>query len=154
MIELVSTIIIILCQTTWLRWLTLLLLTECSSHSTGTLDLFISSDLVLVLQWFFLHWDFLTILLPQFPLILLYIFLHQTTLLRWLTFLLSTECDFHNSALLDLSISSDLLFVLQLFSLHSEVLIILFSQFPLIFVLTQNEMPLSIAKLVTILVLI
>ena len=35
------------------------------------------------------------------------IFLSQTTLLRWLTFLLGFQIDSHNSALLDLFISSD-----------------------------------------------
>ena len=55
------------------------------------------------------------------------------TLLRWLTFLLGSQTDSHSPALLDLFISSDAGIVLQWFSLHWEILIILLSQFPLTF---------------------
>ena len=54
------------------------------------------------------------------------------------------DCDFHSLVLLDIFISSELVFVLQWLSLHWEILIILF-QFPLTFHQIHNEMPRFIA---------
>ena len=41
---------------------------DCDTHIAAVLDLFISSELVFVLQWLSLHWKILIILLCQFPL--------------------------------------------------------------------------------------
>ena len=41
---------------------------DCDSRSPALLDLFLSSELVFVLQWIFLHWENLIMLLSQFPL--------------------------------------------------------------------------------------
>ena len=75
------------------------------------------------------------------------------TLLRWLTFLLR-YLTVTLTVLLFLTylFLLTLLFVLQWLSLHSEILILWLSQFPLIFCQTQNEMPHFIALLMTILV--
>ena len=55
-------------------------------------------------------------------------------LLRWLTFFLGSPCcDFHSPALLDLFISIDARICLQWLSFHWEILIIIFSQFPVTF---------------------
>ena len=67
--------------------------------------------------------------------------LSQMTLLRWLTFLLKSVTV--TSAVLLFWIYLFLMmlvFVLQWPSLHWEILIMLLSQFPLIFHQTQNEM--------------
>ena len=63
-------------------------------------------------------------------------------------------CDSDNPALLDLFISSDSSSYSTIAFLHSEILIMLLSQFPLTFQQIQNRMPCFIAKLMTILVLI
>ena len=75
------------------------------------------------------------------------------TLLRWLTFLLR-YLTVTLTVLLFLTylFLLTLLFVLQWLSLHSEILILWLSQFPLTFCQTQNEMPHFIALLMTILV--
>ena len=41
---------------------------DCDTHFAAVLDLFISFELVFVLQWLSLHWKILIILLCQFPL--------------------------------------------------------------------------------------
>ena len=46
-----------------------------------------------------------------------------------------SDCDFHSSALLDLLLSSDLVFVIQWLSVYQETLIML-SQFPVAFLQT------------------
>ena len=40
---------------------------DCNSHNPALLDLFLSSDGFIVLQWLSLHWVILIILLTQFP---------------------------------------------------------------------------------------
>ena len=55
------------------------------------------------------------------------------------------DCDSHSSTFLDLFFFLRLVFVLEWFSLHWEILIILLTQFPLIFHQTQNRMPHFIA---------
>ena len=77
------------------------------------------------------------------------------TLLRWLTFLLASLTVilivlFFRIYLFLLT----LVFVPQWFPLHWKILIMLLSQFPLIFRKTQNGMPHFITLLMTILVLI
>ena len=42
-------------------------ISNCDSHSPALLDLFISSELVFVLQWLSLHWEILIMLSSQFP---------------------------------------------------------------------------------------
>ena len=64
------------------------------------------------------------------------------------------DCDSHGTALLDLFLSSELVFVLQWLSLHWEILIMLLSQFPLTFQQTQNRIPRFIVWAMTIFVLI
>ena len=54
------------------------------------------------------------------------------------------DCDSDSTALLDLFLLM-LVFVLQWFSLHWEILIMLLSQFPLTFQLIHNGMPHFIA---------
>ena len=45
------------------------LITDCDSHSPALLDLFLSSDIsILVLQWLSLYWEIAIMLLSQFPL--------------------------------------------------------------------------------------
>ena len=80
------------------------------------------------------------------------IFLSQMTLLRWLTFLLG----FQTVILIVLLFwiyffFLMLVFVLQRLSLHWEILIMLLSQFPLIFHQIHNRIPHFIALLMTIL---
>ena len=41
---------------------------NCDSHSPALLDLFLSSDATMVLQWISLHWETLIMLLSQSPL--------------------------------------------------------------------------------------
>ena len=83
------------------------------------------------------------------------IFLSQTTLLRWLTFLLRSQTviltilPFWNYFFL-----RALVFVLQWLSLHWEILIMLLSQSPLNSHHIHNRMPHFIALLMTIPVLI
>ena len=64
------------------------------------------------------------------------------------------DSDSHSTALLDLFLSSDVVFVLQWLSLHWEILMMLLSQFPLTFQLIHNRTPHFIDWLMTILVLI
>ena len=40
---------------------------NCDSHRSALLDLFISFDAVFVLQWISIHWEILIMLLSQFP---------------------------------------------------------------------------------------
>ena len=61
------------------------------------------------------------------------IFLSQMTLLRWLTFLLGSLTDKHSPALLDLILSSDASICSTMAFRRLEILIMLFSQFPLTF---------------------
>ena len=63
-------------------------------------------------------------------------------------------CDSDNRALLDLFISSDSSIYSTIAFLHSKILIMLLSQFPLTFQQIQNRMPCFIAQLMAILVLI
>ena len=83
------------------------------------------------------------------------VIIFQTILLRWLTFLLGFQTDFHSRALLDLFLSSDtsIWFTIAL-SLHCEILIRLLSQFLLTFHQIHKKMPHFIAWLMTILVLV
>ena len=62
-------------------------------------------------------------------------------------------CDSLSSTRLDLFLLM-LVFVIQWLSLHYEILILLLSQFPLIFLQLQEGMPYFIAQLIVILVLI
>ena len=57
------------------------------------------------------------------------------------------DCDSHSPALLDLVFVLTLVFVLQWFSLHWEILIMLLSQFPFTFHQIHNGMPRFIACL-------
>ena len=83
------------------------------------------------------------------------IFLSQMTLLRWLTFLLGSQTVILIVLLFwTYLFLLTLIFVLQWLSLHWEILIMLFSQFPLTFYHIHNEMPSFIALLITILMLI
>ena len=83
------------------------------------------------------------------------IFLSQTTLLRWLTFLLASQAVILTVLFFWISFFLlTLVFVLQWLSLHWEILIMLLSQFPLTFHQIHNGMPRFIAQLMTILVLI
>ena len=43
-------------------------ITDCDPHSSAFLDLFLSSDASIFLQWLSLHWEILIMLLTQFPL--------------------------------------------------------------------------------------
>ena len=82
------------------------------------------------------------------------IFLSQTTLLRWLTFLLASQAVILTVLFFWISFFLlTLVFVLQWLSLHWEILMLL-SQFPLTFDHIHNGMPRFIAQLMTILVLI
>ena len=81
------------------------------------------------------------------------VFLSQMTSLRWLTFLLGSQTDSHNPALLDF-LHLMLVIVLQWLSLHWEILIMLLSQFLLTFQLIYNGMSHFITYLMTIRVLI
>ena len=81
------------------------------------------------------------------------VFLSQTTLLRWLTFLLGSQTDSQSLALLNLFISSDASICSTMVFLHWEILIMLFSQFPLTFHQIHNGMSHFIAQLMTSLVL-
>ena len=77
------------------------------------------------------------------------------TLLRWLTFLLGSQTVILIVLLFWIYFFLlTLVFVLQWFSLHWEILIILLSQFPLTFQHIHNRMPCFIALLMTVLVLI
>ena len=70
------------------------------------------------------------------------IFLSQMTLLRWLTFLLGSQTVILIVLLFWISFFLlTLVFVLQRLSLHWEILIMLLSQFPLIFHQIHNGMP-------------
>ena len=83
------------------------------------------------------------------------IFLSQTTLLRWLTFLLRSQTVIFIILLFLISFFLlMLLFVLQWLSLHWEILIMLLSHFPLTFHQVHNGISCFIAQLMTILVLI
>ena len=80
------------------------------------------------------------------------IFLSQMTLLRWLTFLLGSQTVILTVLLFWISFFLlTLVFVLQRLSLHWEILIMLLSQFPLIFHQIHNRIPHFIALLMTIL---
>ena len=82
------------------------------------------------------------------------IFLSQTTLLRWLTFLLASQAVILTVLFFWISFFLlTLVFVLQWLSLHWEILMLL-PQFPLTFDHIHNGMPRFIAQLMTILVLI
>ena len=78
----------------------------------------------------------------------------QSTLARWLTFPLRslTPSDSQSPTLLLLFLSSELLLVLQSLPLYWQILILL-PKFPLTFIKTPKGIPLSIAQLMTILVL-
>ena len=83
------------------------------------------------------------------------IFLSQTTLLRWLTFLLGSQTVILTVVLFWIYFFLlTLVFVLQWLSLHWEILIMFLSQFPWTFYQIHNGMPHFIAELMTILVLI
>ena len=80
------------------------------------------------------------------------IFLSQTALLRWLTFLLGSKTVILPVLLVWICFFLLMLvFVLQWFSVHWEILIMLLSQFPLIFHQIHNRIPHFIALLMTIL---
>ena len=82
-------------------------------------------------------------------------FLYQTTLLRWLTFLLGSQTVILTVLLFWIYLFLlTLVFVLKWLSLHWEVLIKLLSQFPLTFRHIHDRVPCFIALLMTILVLI
>ena len=82
------------------------------------------------------------------------IFLSQTMLLRWLTFLLGSQNVILTDMLFWISfLLLTLVFVLQRLSLHWEIVIMLLAQFPLTFHHIRNRMPCFIAELMTILVL-
>ena len=77
------------------------------------------------------------------------------TLLRWLAFLHGSQTMILTVLLFRISFFLlTLVFVLQWFSLHWEVLIMLLSQFTLTFHCIHNRMPCFLALLMTILVLI
>ena len=79
-------------------------------------------------------------------------FLSQMTLLRWLTFLLGSQTVILIVLLFWIYFFLlTLVFVLQWLSLHWEILIMLLSQFPLIFHQIHNRIPHFIALLMTIL---
>ena len=83
------------------------------------------------------------------------IFLSQMTLLRWLTFLLGSQTVILTVLLFWISFFLLMLvFVPQWLSLHSEILIMFLSQFPLTFHHIHNKIPHFIKLLMTILVLI
>ena len=83
------------------------------------------------------------------------IFLSQTTLLKWLTFLLGSQTVILTVLLFWIYLFLlTLVFVLQWLSLHWEIQIMLLSQFPLTFHQIHNRMPCFIEQLNTILVLI
>ena len=83
------------------------------------------------------------------------IFLSQMTLLRWLTFLLGSLTVALTILLFWIFFFLlMLIFVLQWFSLHWQILIMFLSEFPLIFHETQNGMYYFITLLMTILMLI
>ena len=83
------------------------------------------------------------------------IFPSQTTLLRWLTFILAYQAGVLKVLLFSISFFLLMLvFILQWLSFHWEILIMLLPQFPLTFHYIYNEMPRFIALLLTILVLI
>ena len=74
------------------------------------------------------------------------------TLLRWLTFLLGSQTVIFTFLLFWIYLFIlTLVFVLQWLSIHSEILIILLSQFPLTLHHIDNGMPRFIALLMTIL---
>ena len=73
------------------------------------------------------------------------IFLFQMTLLTWLIFQLISLTDTLTTLLFFIYLFLTFVFVLQWAFLHSEILIIWFSQFPLIFHQTRNRMPRFIA---------
>ena len=82
------------------------------------------------------------------------IFLCQTTLLRWLTFLLGSQTEILTVLLFWIYlILLTLVFLLQQLSLYWEILIKLLPQFQLIFHHIHNRMPRFIALLKTIIVL-
>ena len=83
------------------------------------------------------------------------IFPSQTTLLRWLTFILAYQAGVLKVLLFSISFFLLMLvFILQWLSFHWEILIMLSPQFPLTFHYIYNEMPRFIALLLAILVLI
>ena len=83
------------------------------------------------------------------------IFPSQTTLLRWLTFILAYQAVALKVLLFSISFFLLMLvFILQWLSLHWEILIMLLPQFPLTFHYIYSEMLRFIALLMTILVLI
>ena len=83
------------------------------------------------------------------------IFLSQTTLLRWLTFLLRSLTVILTVLLFRIYLFLlTLVFVLQWHSLQWEILIMLLSQFPLTFHHIHNGMPRFMALLMIILMLI
>ena len=82
-------------------------------------------------------------------------FLSQTTLLRWLTFVLASQTVIFTVLFFWIYLFVlTLVFVLQWLSLHWEILIILLSLFPFNFHHIHNGMPRYIALLMTILRLI
>ena len=90
------------------------------------------------------HKDWLTFLMELIDLVNpVIIFLSQMTLVRWLTFLLESLTVTLIIVLLFCIylFHMMLVFVLQRFSLHWEILIMFLSQFPLIFQWTENRMP-------------
>ena len=94
------------------------------------------------------------ILVELIDLVNCYNFLSQMTLLRWLTFLLGSQTVILTVQLLWIYFFPLMLvFILQWFSLHWEILIML-SQFPLPFYQIFNGVPPFIAQLMAILVLI
>ena len=83
------------------------------------------------------------------------IFLSHTTVLRWLAFLLRSQTVIPTVLLFWISFFLlTLVFVPQWLSLHSEILIMFLSQFPLTFHHIHNKIPHFIKLLMTILVLI
>ena len=70
------------------------------------------------------------------------VFVSQTTLLRWLTFLLASQTVILTVLLFWIYfLFLTLLFVLLWVSIHCKILIMLLSQFPLTFHLIDNRMP-------------
>ena len=83
------------------------------------------------------------------------VIIFQTTLLRWLTFLLGFQTVIFTVMLFWIYFFlQTLVFDLQLLSLHCEILIMLLSQFLLTFHQIRKKMPHFIAWLMTILVLV
>ena len=95
----------------------------------------------------------LTVLMELIDLVNCVIINDLTQMANFPTWIL--DCDSHSPALLNLFLSSDtLVFVLQWLSFNWEILIMLLSQFPLIFHHIYNRMPCFITLRMTIVVLI